>query len=121
MIASPPIFTIHYSREREHAAERQQLLARIAELEGQLARLSEPLSPTEIRVLRLVACGMNYIQVGRRLRLRERTVRSHMYMIYRKTGTSNQVQAARYALRNGYVSIDEAWEAVTAQEWGIGA
>ena len=121
MIATTPTFVVHYSRECEHAAETQQLKARIAELEGQLARLIEPLSPAEIRVLRLVACGMDYIQAGKRLGITERTVRSHMYAIYKKTGTSNQVQATRYALRNGYVSIDDAWEAVTAQEWGIGA
>jgi DNA-binding NarL/FixJ family response regulator len=118
MIATTPTFIIQYSREQEHATETEQLKARIAELEGQLARLIEPLSPAEIRVLRLVACGMDYIQAGKRLGITERTVRSHMYAIYRKTGTRNQVQAARYALRNGYVDIDDAWQTVQEQEWG---
>jgi DNA-binding NarL/FixJ family response regulator len=117
MIAATSTFIVQYSREQEHAAEVQQLLARIAELEGQLAQLIEPLSPAEIRVLRLVACGMDYIQVARRLHVGARTVRGHMYGIYKKTGTRNQVQATRYALRNGYVDIDEAWQTVQAQQW----
>lgn len=102
----------------EYTAEREHLLARIAELEAQLARRTERLSPAEIRVLRLVACGMDYINIGRKLHIGERTIRGHMRQIYKKTGTTNRVQAARYAWRHGYVDIDEAWQIVEKQEWG---
>lgn len=97
----------------------QQLLARIAELEEQLSKCHVPLTPAEIRVLRLVACGMDYINIGRKLHIGTRTIRGHMRHIYKKTGTTNRVQAARYALRNGYVDIDDAWNTVMSQEWGI--
>jgi non-specific serine/threonine protein kinase len=56
------------------------------------------LTAREVDVLRLVAMGLTNAQAAERLSLSERTVRAHLYSIYRKIGASSRTAATLYAI-----------------------
>jgi len=66
----------------------------------------EPLTDREVEVLQLVAQGLSNQEIGDRLRISERTVRSHVSSILEKLHLANRTQAALYALRQGLASLD---------------
>jgi NarL family two-component system response regulator LiaR len=67
----------------------------------------EPLSEGEMAVLRLVARGTNNQDIARTLNYSVYTVSNRLRTIYDKLCVSNRTQAALYALRQGWVSLDE--------------
>lgn len=72
------------------------------------------LTRAEMETLRLMACGLNYIDVARIRGVAGGTMRAHVHAIYSKIGINNQIQAALYAWRNGIISISDAWEILMA-------
>jgi NarL family two-component system response regulator LiaR len=67
----------------------------------------DPLTEREIEVLRLVAQGMSNQEIADQLSIAEVTVRTHVSNILRKLHLANRVQAALYALREGFAELDE--------------
>lgn len=67
----------------------------------------EQLSEREIEVLVLLARGLSNQEIGNRLTISERTVRTHVSNILSKLELANRTQAALYALREGLTSLDE--------------
>jgi DNA-binding CsgD family transcriptional regulator len=61
----------------------------------------EVLSRREVEVLRLVADGLSNRDVGVQLYISERTVKSHMTAVLRKTGARNRTEAAGVARQLG--------------------
>lgn len=72
-------------------------------LVGKVARRSAEGAVTahEIDVLRLLAAGASYAEIGAKLYMSERTVRRHMNVIFEKLGTSTRAQAVAEAMRRG--------------------
>lgn len=68
---------------------------------------AEPLTKREIDVLRLVARGYSNEKIGNSLFISEATARTHMSNIFFKLSLDNRTQAALYALREGWASLDE--------------
>jgi len=66
---------------------------------------AEPLTAREVEVLRLVAQGLSNEEIGGRLFITERTVRTHVSNILSKLHLANRTQAALYALREGLASL----------------
>ena len=64
---------------------------------------SEPLSPREQEVLKLIAEAHTNREIGEVLHLSEKTVESHRANILRKLGMRDRVQLVRYAIRRGLV------------------
>jgi DNA-binding CsgD family transcriptional regulator len=60
----------------------------------------DPLTARELQVLALVAAGETTPEISKRLRIVENTIKSHLTSVYKKTGSANRVQAARYYLHN---------------------
>jgi two-component system NarL family response regulator len=58
-------------------------------------------------VLRLVAQGINNQDIARSLNYSVYTISNRLRTIYEKLCVSNRTQAALYALRQGWVSLDE--------------
>ncbi|HEY3266166.1 MAG TPA: response regulator transcription factor [Armatimonadota bacterium] len=58
------------------------------------------LSAREVEVLRLVAEGLNNREIGGRLFVEEKTVKTHLHNIFDKIGVRDRTQAALYALQN---------------------
>ena len=66
----------------------------------------QPLTDREVEVLQLVAQGLSNQEIGDRLSITERTVRSHVSSFLEKLHLANRTQAALYALREGLASLD---------------
>jgi NarL family two-component system response regulator LiaR len=69
---------------------------------------TDPLSERELEVLRLLARGMSNQEIADSLVIGEPTVRSHVSAILRKLQLASRTQAALYALREGFASLDDA-------------
>lgn len=61
----------------------------------------------EIAVLRLVAQGMDNREIAKRLHYSEHTVSNRLRTIFDKLHVTNRTQAALYALRQGWASLDD--------------
>jgi DNA-binding NarL/FixJ family response regulator len=72
-----------------------------------LAPPIEPLTESEMAVLRLVACGVENEHIAETLYYSTYTVANRLRTIYEKLHVTNRTQAALYALRHGWVALDE--------------
>ena len=61
---------------------------------------AELLTAREREVLILVEGGFNNRQIGRRLNIAERTVKSHLHNIFQRLGVTHRTEAALWAQRN---------------------
>ncbi len=66
-------------------------------------RLTDPLSPREIEILRLVAHGMASEEIAELLHLSPKTVRNHHYAIKGKIGARNDAHLVWLAIEAGLV------------------
>jgi DNA-binding NarL/FixJ family response regulator len=64
---------------------------------------TEPLSPREQEVLKLIAEAHTNREIAQILHLAEKTVESHRGNLLRKLGMRDRVQLVRYAIRRGLV------------------
>jgi two-component system, NarL family, response regulator LiaR len=71
------------------------------------APLSEPLTEGEMAVLRLVAHGVENQEIALALNYSVYTVANRLRTIYEKLHVTNRTQAALYALRQGWATLDE--------------
>jgi DNA-binding NarL/FixJ family response regulator len=64
------------------------------------------LTARELDVLRLVGAGRANKEIAARLRISERTARTHVSNILGKLGVASRTQAALWAVREGLVDVD---------------
>ncbi len=64
---------------------------------------SEPLTPREREVLKLIAEAHTNREIGAVLHLSEKTIESHRANILRKLGMRDRVELVRYAIRRGLI------------------
>jgi DNA-binding NarL/FixJ family response regulator len=82
-----------------HAANRVMDFVRT----GRVPQLSvSGMSDRELDVLRLLASGLENAEIGVQLGIKPKTVKNHVSHIFDKLGFENRVQAAVWALRNGF-------------------
>jgi DNA-binding NarL/FixJ family response regulator len=62
-----------------------------------------PLTDREIRVLELLADGLDTMEVGRRLFYSERTVKNIIHGVTSRLNLRNRTQAVVYAVRQGLI------------------
>ena len=65
---------------------------------------------SEIAVLRLVAQGLDNREIAKQLHYSEHTVSNRLRTIFDKLHVTNRTQAALYALRQGWASLDSPGE-----------
>jgi two-component system, NarL family, response regulator LiaR len=67
----------------------------------------EPLTESEMAVMRLVARGVENDRIAQTLNYSIYTVANRLRTIYEKLHVTNRTQAALYALRQGWATLDE--------------
>ena len=67
----------------------------------------EPLTESEMAVVRLVAHGVENEHIAQALNYSVYTVANRLRTIYEKLHVANRTQAALYALRQGWAALDE--------------
>jgi two-component system response regulator DegU len=66
-----------------------------------------PLSPREMEILRLITRGLSNKEVAYTLGISHQTVKNHMTSILRKLDVEDRTQAAVFALRRGWVRLQD--------------
>ncbi len=66
-----------------------------------------PLTPREIEILDRVARGDSNKEIARTLGISDQTVKNHVTSILRKLAVNDRTQAVIYALRHGWITVDE--------------
>jgi NarL family two-component system response regulator LiaR len=90
-----------------HPAIARKLLQRISQPSSGEEGGAELLTEREQTVLQLVAQGQSNRDIAGRLAISEATVRTHVSHILTKLKVSSRTQAALYALRRGWASLDD--------------
>lgn len=67
----------------------------------------QPLTDREMEILRLIARGMSNKEIARALTISQQTVKNHMTAILRKLAVNDRTQAAVYALRRGWIRLQD--------------
>ena len=68
-----------------------------------MTEASQRLSDRQVEVLKLVAQGLTYKEVGAKLHLSERTIKYHMGEIIQRLHLKNRAQVVKYVRRMGYI------------------
>jgi two-component system, NarL family, response regulator DegU len=78
--------------------------------EGMQANLPpvNPLSSRELEILRLVAAGRRNREIAIDLGISAQTVKNHLTSILHKLGVPNRTRAVTYAVRQGWLPLDDA-------------
>jgi DNA-binding NarL/FixJ family response regulator len=66
-----------------------------------------PLSPREMEILQLITRGYSNKEVAHELGISRQTVKNHMTSILRKLSVNDRTQAALYALRRGWIRLQD--------------
>jgi DNA-binding NarL/FixJ family response regulator len=98
---------------RDEVIGRPDLVDRIMEGFRESFRLADeppamPLTPRELAILRYVAGGLKNREVGELLDVSEQTIKNHLSSILHKLGVPNRTHAVTFAVRQGWLTLDEA-------------
>ncbi|MGE5619364.1 MAG: response regulator [Sphingomonadaceae bacterium] len=66
-----------------------------------------PLSNREIEVLEQIAKGNSNKEIARALRISDQTVKNHITSILRKLAVNDRTQAVVYAIKHGWIKMEE--------------
>jgi DNA-binding NarL/FixJ family response regulator len=66
-----------------------------------------PLSPREMEILQYIAQGKSNKEIAFELGISRQTVKNHMTSILRKLAVNDRTQAAIYALRRGWIRLQD--------------
>ncbi len=66
-----------------------------------------PLTPREVEILDCVARGNSNKEIARLLSISDQTVKNHITSILRKLAVNDRTQAVIYALRHGWIKLEE--------------
>jgi two-component system, NarL family, response regulator LiaR len=61
----------------------------------------------ELEILKLLAKGCSNKEIGMQLVISERTVEAHLVRIFRKLGVQSRTRAVLYAIKKGWLTIDD--------------
>lgn len=74
---------------------------------SEIEPLFVPLSAREIEVLDYIARGNSNKEIARALKISDQTVKNHITSILRKLAVNDRTQAVVYALRRGWIKMQE--------------
>ncbi len=77
---------------------------KLVEKESDLDKIHS-LTKRELQILKLIAEGLFNKEIGDRLDISERTVKNHVFNLFKKIDAADRTQAAVFAIRNNVVDI----------------
>ena len=77
---------------------------KLVERESDLDKIHS-LTKREMQILKLIAEGLFNKEIGDRLNISERTVKNHVFNLFKKIGAADRTQAAVFAIRNNVVDV----------------
>jgi DNA-binding NarL/FixJ family response regulator len=83
----------------------------LSQMEQATDGVFSPLTPREVEILDCVAQGNSNKEIARILSISDQTVKNHITSILRKLAVNDRTQAVIYALRHGWIKLDEEEEA----------
>ena len=87
--------------------ENKQLLEIIPGIKGKSCSKGPSLTDREIEVVKLVCSGYSNKEIKKALNISEQAVKSHLSRIYKKTGVSDRLQLALYAINSSVFVMDQ--------------
>lgn len=78
-------------------------LGKLFKRESELQQINHVLTPSEIKIVKMVANGLSNKQVAERCFINQGTVKVHLHNIYQKLTIKNRVELALYAKEKGLV------------------
>jgi DNA-binding NarL/FixJ family response regulator len=72
--------------------------------------MTEGLTEREIEVLQAVAQGKSNREIGEALFISPHTVQVHVRNIFGKLGVNSRIEAVAYAVRQGWITLEEEGE-----------
>ncbi len=87
--------------------ENKQLLEIIPGLKGKSCSKGPSLTDREIEVVKLVCNGSSNKEIKKALNISEQAVKSHLSRIYKKTGVSDRLQLALYAINSSVFVMNQ--------------
>ena len=100
------IHQVYLGESSLHPKIARKLIKELAHSEEK-SSISDQLTEREVEVLQLVAQGLSNQEIADKLVIGETTVRSHVNNILRKLQLASRTQAALYALRKGYATLED--------------
>ena len=79
----------------------------VAYVDGVPNEMFTPLSPREMEILQHIARGRSNKEVAYELGISRQTVKNHMTSILRKLAVNDRTQAALYAVRRGWIRLQD--------------
>lgn len=79
----------------------------VAYIDGIPNEMFTPLSPREMEILQHIARGQSNKEVAYELGISRQTVKNHMTSILRKLAVNDRTQAALYAVRRGWIRLED--------------
>ena len=87
--------------------ENKQLLEIIPGIKGKSCSSGLSLTDREIEVVKLICNGSSNKEIKKALNISEQAVKSHLSRIYKKTGASDRLQLALYAINSSVFVMDQ--------------
>jgi DNA-binding NarL/FixJ family response regulator len=98
----------------ENVLNRPFVASRVLDQFRELAQMDQggdgvfsPLTPREVEILDSVAQGNSNKEIARLLGISDQTVKNHITSILRKLAVNDRTQAVIYALRHGWIKLNE--------------
>jgi len=83
---------------------------KVAYIDGLPNEMFAPLSPREMEILQHIAKGQSNKEVAYELGISRQTVKNHMTSILRKLAVNDRTQAALYAVKRGWIRLNDEEE-----------
>ena len=82
-----------------------QVTSKPVRLPGRRTTPQQPLTPREQEILRLLAEGCSNAEIAARLSIKEPTVKSHLWRLYRKIGVGSRTAAVAWATASRFSEL----------------
>jgi NarL family two-component system response regulator LiaR len=104
------IRAVHAGESVLHPSVARKVLNRFAGSSGKVPyrKSSDVLTGREMEVLKMVTKGLSNKEIAEALYLSVRTVQGHLVNIFSKLRVSSRTEAVVYALKEGWVTLDDA-------------